>query len=74
MSQQLWCWGRDIKSPQGNLLMNYGFERHRESGKGSSGSSCYRLDDGPLHVDQQMSQWYLAVDRLGVLDNEGKQS
>jgi hypothetical protein len=21
MSQQLWCWGRDIKSPAGNLLM-----------------------------------------------------
>jgi hypothetical protein len=50
MSQQLWCWGRDIKSPSGNLLMNYGFERHREPGKGSSGSTCYRLDDGPLHV------------------------
>jgi hypothetical protein len=50
MSQQLWCWGRDIKSPQGNLLMQYGFERHREPGKGSSGSTCYRLDDGPLHL------------------------
>jgi hypothetical protein len=23
LSQQLWCWGRDIKSPQSNLLMKY---------------------------------------------------
>jgi hypothetical protein len=41
MSQQLWCWGRVIKSPAGNLLMF-------------------------------LNQWYLAVDRLGILDTKGK--
>lgn len=27
--QQMWCWGADIRRPEGNLLMGYGFERHR---------------------------------------------
>ena len=30
MEQQLWCWGRDVERPEGNLLMAYGFERHRD--------------------------------------------
>ncbi len=50
ISQQLWCWGRDIRCPNGNLLLEFGFCRHRERGKRSSGSTCYRIDDGPRHV------------------------
>ena len=49
LAQQLWCWGRDIEHPGGNVLMQFGFERHRYQGR-SERSSCYRLDDGDLHV------------------------
>ena len=28
MEQQVWCWGRDVEYPDGNLLMQYGFERN----------------------------------------------
>lgn len=48
-AQQLWCWGRDIEYPHGNLLMQFGFERHRHRGIDEQ-STCYRLDDGKLHV------------------------
>lgn len=50
MTQQLWCWGRDIRSPVGNLLLMRGFERFREPGKGSGGATCYRLDEDGLHL------------------------
>ena len=49
LAQQLWCWGRDIVHPDGNLLVEFGFERHRYSGK-SERTTCYRLDDGELHI------------------------
>ncbi len=29
ISQQLWCFGCDIKHARGNLLRRYGFSRHR---------------------------------------------
>ena len=49
MAQQLWCWGKDVESPQGNLLMKYGFDRHRDRGDDLR-STCYRLDKSQLHV------------------------
>ena len=49
LSQQLWCWGRDIAYPDGNLLMRFGFERHRDS-DADARSTCYRLDQDELHV------------------------
>ena len=49
MSQQVWCWGRDVQSPDGNLLMHYGFERHRDSDDADR-STCYRWDRDELHV------------------------
>ena len=49
MAQQLWCWGTDVESPQGNLLMKYGFDRHRDRGDDLR-STCYRLDKSQLHV------------------------
>ena len=27
LSQQIWCWGRDILRPEGNVLLEQGFER-----------------------------------------------
>lgn len=49
MQQQVWCWGRDIEFPEGNLLMRFGFERHRDRTPVQR-SSCYRLDRDELHV------------------------
>ena len=49
MEQQLWCWGRDVERVEGNLLMEFGFERHREC-EIDPQSTCYRLDCDELHV------------------------
>ena len=49
MEQQLWCWGRDVERPEGNLVMAYGFERHRDCAIDPQ-STCYRLDRDELHV------------------------
>lgn len=49
MEQQVWCWGRDVEYATGNLLMQFGFERHRDS-DAVDRSSCYRLDQGVFHV------------------------
>ena len=49
MAQQVWCWGRDVECSDGNLLMRFGFERHRDC-ETEDRSTCYRLDRGQLHV------------------------
>lgn len=45
LSQQLWCWGQDISRPEGNRLLQVGFDRipPPEEEKDSS-SSVYRLN------------------------------
>ena len=40
LDQQLWCFGYDIRRPEGNLLLEYGFTRHRPP-EGKRGSNCY---------------------------------
>lgn len=42
LDQQLWCWGCDIRRPEGNLLLEYGFRAHQPSAEGHS-STCYEL-------------------------------
>ena len=49
MGQQVWCWGRDVEYPDGNLLMRFGFERHRDRSTAER-STCYRLDRDQLHI------------------------
>lgn len=49
MEQQVWCWGRDVEYSGGNLLMRFGFERHRDRTLADR-STCYRLDRQELHV------------------------
>ena len=46
LHQQCWCWGCDIRRPEGNLLLQYGFVRLRPP-RPDSGSSRYtlRIDD-----------------------------
>lgn len=43
LHQQCWCWGCDIRRAEGNLLLEYGFEKHRPPDD-AEGSSAYRLD------------------------------
>ncbi len=53
MNQQCWCWGCDIRRPQGNLLLAFGFERLRPP-EGVEGSSCYRIG---LRSGHEVSLW-----------------
>ncbi len=50
LSQQLWCFGRDIRHESGNLLQRYGFERIRPPRRDRHGSTCYRLDQDGQHI------------------------
>jgi hypothetical protein len=51
LHQQCWCWGQDIRRPQGNLLLEYGFSRSRPP-EGMSGCSryCYRDEASILYL------------------------
>jgi hypothetical protein len=49
LAQQLWCWGKDISYGDGNLLMRFGFARHRDT-DADVRSTCYRLDQDDLHI------------------------
>ena len=42
MHQQCWCWGQDIRSTEGNLLVSRGFERSRPMER-TMGSTRYAL-------------------------------
>lgn len=41
-NQQLWLWGQDIRRPEGNALLTYGFERIRPP-EGLRAGNTYRL-------------------------------
>lgn len=49
MAQQVWCWGRDVEYLDGNLLMQFGFERLRDH-TSEGRSTCYRLDQDEFHI------------------------
>jgi hypothetical protein len=42
LNQQIWCWGCDVKHPEGNLMLRCGFERRRPP-RGIMGCSQYQL-------------------------------
>ncbi len=42
LHQQCWCWGQDIRRQGGNLLLEYGFERHGMPEE-AQGCTVYRL-------------------------------
>ena len=42
-SQQIWCWGRDIRRKQGNWLLELGFERVRPPAGVEIEDSVYTL-------------------------------
>lgn len=51
--QQLWCWGRDIARPEGNVLLDVGMCRHRPS-EPKRGGTLYRAT---LHGDAEVWLW-----------------
>ena len=66
LEQQVWCWGRDVERRDGNLLMEFGFERHRDS-EGYDRSTCYRLDQDDIHVCLWGFGMFFGNRRLGGL-------
>lgn len=66
MEQQVWCWGRDVVYPDGNLLMRFGFERHRDRSSADR-STCYRLDRDQLHVSLWGFGMFFGCRELGGL-------
>lgn len=48
LHQQCWCWGCDIRHPAGNLLMEYGFVRHRHRARDAS--TTYLLSNESARV------------------------
>jgi hypothetical protein len=57
LNQQLWCFGWDIRNPDGNLLLKYGFERFRPP-DGTEGSSYYVIN---LETERQIGLWGFAL-------------
>ena len=43
LSQQIWCWGRDIRRKQGNLLIECGFQRVKQPAGVEIEDSVYTL-------------------------------
>lgn len=62
IERQLWCLGQDIRRPEGNLLIEYGFERNRP-GVSVMGSSAYSLDDGSTQLT--VWGWGIAIAKEG---------
>ncbi len=44
LSQQIWCWGRDIERPEGNWLLEIGFNRLESPADRESCASVYTLE------------------------------
>lgn len=44
LSQQVWCWGRDIVRPEGNWLLGLGFDRIEPPVERKGSSSLYVLE------------------------------
>lgn len=53
LHQQCWCWGCDIRRPEGNLLLRFGFERCRPPQR-DCGSSRYTIH---LHGNARLHLW-----------------
>ena len=44
LSQEIWCWGRDILRPEGNWLLEVGFRQHEPPESRKECSSVYSLE------------------------------
>jgi hypothetical protein len=53
LDQQMWCWGCDIRRPEGNVLLQFGFSPWRPPA-GTLGSTAYQLHSPP---SRQLVLW-----------------
>jgi hypothetical protein len=70
LGQQCWCWGQDVRREAGNLLLAFGFERHRPP-EGEKGASMYSLTpcSGQQVVLWGFGFWYGAHALGGIYVN-----
>ena len=70
LHQQCWAWGRDVRHAEGNLLLEYGFEKFRPPDE-VEGSTAYRLDlSGDAVSLRSLTLWgfglyYASAERAG---------
>lgn len=66
LSQQIWCWGRDILRPEGNFLLEIGFDRIKAPADRGKCTSVYTLEfpEGRRVVLRGFGVFY-GDDRLG---------
>lgn len=69
LHQQCWLWGRDVVRPQGNLLLEHGFQRHRALG---SGGSRYELTIKDMRISLWGFGMHVATRNAGVLLARGE--
>ncbi len=58
IQQQMYFWGQDVLRPEGNFLVQQGFER--SPSKGLKGTSCYRRQwrGGHIELYGSCAGWY----------------
>ncbi|MBA3824401.1 MAG: hypothetical protein H0X24_10970 [Ktedonobacterales bacterium] len=56
--QQGWCWGQDVRHPEGNALLRYGFTRTARSATGSSGGTYTHISRECTVVLWSYGLWY----------------
>ena len=58
IQQHMYFWGSDVVQPEGNFLIEQGFER--SPSKGVKGTSCYRLpwQNGHIELYGSCAGWY----------------
>jgi len=68
LSQQVWCWGRDILRPEGNWLLEIGFDRLRPPAEREDCGSVYVLElpRGHRIVLRGFGVFYADQERGGV--------
>ena len=68
LSQQAWCWGRDVLRPEGNWLLEVGFDRIEPPNDRNECSSVYSLElpDERCVVLRGFGVFYLDLRRGGV--------
>lgn len=68
LSQQVWCWGRDVLRPEGNWLLELGFERIEPPSDRNECSSVYslQLPDKRYVMLRGFGVFYLDSRRGGV--------
>ncbi|MEM9185651.1 MAG: hypothetical protein AAGB00_04060 [Planctomycetota bacterium] len=66
LSQQIWCWGQDIVRPEGNWLLDLGFDRRETPAGREKCSSVYSLElPGDRRVVLRGFGVFFGDDRLG---------